>query len=62
MCCSGEGSFVEGESVQGDGSVDDSFGAAKRPILVDYPKNFPKGKPSTVTTVNPKLMRDAGNY
>lgn len=45
-----------------DESIGGGGGAAKRRILVDYPKNFPRGKPSTVTTNNAKLMREAGNY
>lgn len=47
---------------EGTGEESLQLGGAQPRILVDYPKNFPKGKPSTVTTVNAKLMRDAGNY
>jgi hypothetical protein len=53
---------VEGESAEGEGSADEGNAAAKRQTVIDYPKHFPKGKPSTVTTINPKLMRDAGSY
>jgi hypothetical protein len=57
-----EASFAEGDSVEGEGSADESSAAIKRQIVIDYPKHFPKGKPSTVTTINPKLMREAGGY
>jgi hypothetical protein len=57
-----EASFVDSESAKGEGSADEGNAAVKRQTVIDYPKHFPKGKPSTVTTINPKLMRDAGGY
>ena len=58
-----EPSFIEGDSVE-EGSLNEAneSGRGRRQLVIDYPKHFPTGKPSTITSTNLKLLREAASH